>query len=54
MGNRIIDKSNHCVCPEDYVDGEYGDPYCYHLNYSGDNGYLKVYFSFDGGVNDLS
>lgn len=53
LGNRVKDKYDHCVCPDEYVEGENEDPMCYLKNESG-NGELKVYFSFDGGVNDIS
>lgn len=51
---RILDADQMCVCPEGFKDGEYGDNQCYRIPEEIEIEELKIYYSFDNGVNDIS
>lgn len=51
---RILDEEKMCVCREGFKDGEYGDNECYRIPVEIKTEELKIYFSFDDGVKDIS
>lgn len=51
---RILDEDMMCVCPEGFTDGEYGDGSCYPIHDKKEIEELKIYYSFDNEVNDIS